>query len=197
MNLPKETFNNLKSDKKEKVVNVLKKTFEEKPFQEVTVKEIVDELNIARGSFYQYFEDLEDAYFTVLNLEVTDIHKLFMTLLHNRKGNIKEALYDYGEELSGILFNEETYSIYKNRYLFWNESLDKRWNTEYQSQVQVFTESESKDSFNREKMHYLKGVVHMLIKRNFSENWTKEEFREKFNMHVKWMMRGLNDDGNN
>lgn len=197
MNLPKETFNNLKSDKKEKVVNVLKKTFEEKPFQEVTVKEIVDELNIARGSFYQYFEDLEDAYFTVLNLEVTDIHKLFMTLLHNRKGNIKEALYDYGEELSGILFNEETYSIYKNRYLFWNESLDKRWNTEYQSQIQVFTESESKDSFNREKMHYLKGVVHMLIKRNFSENWTKEEFREKFNMHVKWMMRGLNDDGNN
>ena len=120
-----------------------------------------------------------------------------MTLLHNRKGNIKEALYDYGEELSGILFNEETYSIYKNRYLFWNESLDKRWNTEYQSQIQVFTESESKDSFNREKMHYLKGVVHMLIKRNFSENWTKEEFREKFNMHVKWMMRGLNDDGNN
>ena len=42
MNLPKETFNNLKSDKKEKVVNVLKKTFEEKPFQEVTVKEIVE-----------------------------------------------------------------------------------------------------------------------------------------------------------
>ena len=193
MNLPKETFNNLKSDKKEKVVNVLKKTFEEKPFQEVTVKEIVDELNIARGSFYQYFEDLEDAYFTVLNLEVTDIHKLFMTLLHNRKGNIKEALYDYGEELSGILFNEETYSIYKNRYLFWNESLDKRWNTEYQSQIQVFTESESEDSFNREKMHYLKGVVHMLIKRNFSENWTKEEFGEKFNMHVKWLMGGINN----
>ena len=49
MNLPKETFNNLKPDKKDKVVKELKRIFEEKPFQEVTVKEIVDSLGIARG----------------------------------------------------------------------------------------------------------------------------------------------------
>ena len=56
MYLAKDTFENLKTDKKEKVLIVLKKIFQEKPFQEVTVKEIVEELGIARGGFYQYLK---------------------------------------------------------------------------------------------------------------------------------------------
>ena len=118
MSLAKDTFENLKTDKKEKVLIVLKKIFQEKPFQEVTVKEIVEELGIARGSFYQYFDDLEDAYFTVLNVEVTDIHKLFMKLLYEKKGNLEIALLEYSELISDILFAPDAYSIYKNRYLF-------------------------------------------------------------------------------
>ena len=102
--MAKDTFENLKTDKKEKVLIVLKKIFQEKPFQEVTVKEIVEELGIARGSFYQYFDDLEDAYFTVLNVEVTDIHKLFMKLLYEKKGNLEIALLEYSELISDILF---------------------------------------------------------------------------------------------
>ncbi len=127
MYLAKDTFENLKTDKKEKVLIVLKKIFQEKPFQEVTVKEIVEELGIARGSFYQYFDDLEDAYFTVLNVEVTDIHKLFMKLLYEKKGNLEIALLEYSELISDILFAPDAYSIYKNRYLYWDENLDVRW----------------------------------------------------------------------
>ena len=193
MNLPKETFNNLKPDKKDKVMKELKRIFEEKPFQEVTVKEIVDSLGIARGSFYQYFEDLEDAYFTVLNMEVTDIHRLFMTIFHSQKGNLEKALIEYGNRLSEILFSEEAYQIYKNRYLYWNESLDKRWKEENQNQAQIFTRTDKEENIDNEKMHYLKGVVHVIIKRNYQENWSEEEFRKKFEQHIKWLMGGINN----
>lgn len=95
--LAKDTYHHLKEDKKEKVLEVLKRLF-----QEVTVKEIIEELYTARGSFYQYFEDLEDAYFTVLDSEVTDIHMLFMHILHKKKGDLEATLLEYGEQLSSL-----------------------------------------------------------------------------------------------
>ena len=46
--MAKETFHNLSSEKREKILDVLKTVFREKPFHEVTVKEIVEESGIAR-----------------------------------------------------------------------------------------------------------------------------------------------------
>lgn len=65
--MPKETFFNLDEKKKENILEVLVDEFSAKPFKDVTVKSIVDRLKIAKGSFYQYFEDLEDSYFYILN----------------------------------------------------------------------------------------------------------------------------------
>ena len=76
-----ETFYNLSEDKKERIINSLKKTFANKSIFEASVKEVVEDLNIARGSFYQYFEDLEDAYFMILDMETVDIHHL-LSLIH-------------------------------------------------------------------------------------------------------------------
>lgn len=188
--MPKDTFYNLHSEKKERVVKVLKKVFEEKPFQEVTVKEIVEELDIARGSFYQYFEDLEDAYFEILKRELVDIHGLLTTIMEKHPAHLEAALMEYGDELSKILFKSETYLIYRNSYLFWNESLAQRWARVHNDHAQALFDNDEK-ALEREKIHYLKGVVHMLIKRNYQENWTKEEFQLKYQQHVCWMMKGL------
>lgn len=191
--MAKDTFHNLKVDKKEKVKEVLKKVFGRKPFHEVTVKEIVEETGMARGSFYQYFDSLEDAYFTVLDAEITDVHALFMRMLAHRTGDIEKALRDYGERLSEILFKEENYPIYKNRYLYWNESLDCHWREKYQGGAKML--SEGGNQLDSEKIHYLKGVLHMLIKRNFQEGWTRETFLQKFKRHLDWIMKGVNGDG--
>ena len=49
--MPKETFLKLPNEKKE---------FERVPIEEVSIKNIVENAEIARGSFYQYFESKED-----------------------------------------------------------------------------------------------------------------------------------------
>ena len=64
--MPKATFFNLSNEKRKKIVKVLTEEFEKKNIQEATVKEIVQKLGIARGSFYQYFETLEESYFLSL-----------------------------------------------------------------------------------------------------------------------------------
>ena len=115
--MAKDTFHNLSSEKREKILDVLKTVFREKPFHEVTVKEIVEESGIARGSFYQYFDDLQEAYFVILNSELGDIHSLFIDVFREQRGDIGAALIEYGKKLRKLLFEPKTYNIYKKLYI--------------------------------------------------------------------------------
>ena len=58
--MPKETFLKLPNEKKEKIIKAAQKEFERVPIEEVSIKNIVENAEIARGSFYQYFESKED-----------------------------------------------------------------------------------------------------------------------------------------
>ena len=58
--MPKETFLKLSREKQQKVIHSAKKEFARVPIQEVSIKNIVEDAEIARGSFYQYFESKED-----------------------------------------------------------------------------------------------------------------------------------------
>lgn len=90
--IPKEVFYNLTKEKQEKIIFVFKEAFKAKPFQKVNVKEIVEKAGITRGSFYQYFENLEDAYFTILDKETVVIHKLFMKMFLLKNKNLRVIL---------------------------------------------------------------------------------------------------------
>ena len=58
--MPKETFLNLSKEKQNKILNAAKKEFERVSLEQASIKNIVEEAGIARGSFYQYFESKED-----------------------------------------------------------------------------------------------------------------------------------------
>ena len=58
--MPKETFLKLSEDKKSKIIKAAKKEFKRVPIEQASIKNIVEDAEIARGSFYQYFESKED-----------------------------------------------------------------------------------------------------------------------------------------
>ncbi len=60
--MPKQTFFNLKEEKRQKIENAAIKEFASFGFHGAGLNNIVREAGIAKGSFYQYFEDLEDVY---------------------------------------------------------------------------------------------------------------------------------------
>lgn len=192
--MAKDTFHNLSSEKREKILDVLKTVFREKPFHEVTVKEIVEESGIARGSFYQYFDDLQEAYFVILNSELGDIHSLFIDVFREQRGDIRAALIEYGKKLRKLLFEPKTYNIYKNYFIYWNENLNREWES-WKSDK----ENHDKDSmsdimnihFDVEKINYIKGIIHNLIRRNYVENWSQTEFSRKYNSYVEWILGGI------
>ncbi|MGF0040318.1 TetR/AcrR family transcriptional regulator [Peptoniphilaceae bacterium SGI.131] len=190
--MPKETFYNLNKEKQEKILKVLREEFESKAFYRVNVKTIVDKLNIARGSFYQYFEDLEDSYFTILKMETTDIHALFMKIFRDKDFDLRLSLDIYGDELAKILFDKKIYGLYKNRYLYWTQDLENRWQTLCGAEDIDFLKSCNHIGTNGfEKIHFIKAVIHDLIKRNFLEAWDQEKFLRNYKKNIIWINEGV------
>jgi AcrR family transcriptional regulator len=60
--MPKPTFHNLPKDKQARIVNAAIDEFSSVPFDAASVNRIVRGAKIAKGSFYQYFENMVDLY---------------------------------------------------------------------------------------------------------------------------------------
>jgi hypothetical protein len=73
-NMVKQTFINLNSAKKQKIEQVMLDEFSNYALNQANVARIVKEAGIARGAFYTYFDDLEDAYLYVYNKAMLQIH---------------------------------------------------------------------------------------------------------------------------
>lgn len=64
--MPKETFFNLPDEKRELIENTAIIEFASKGFDKASINTIVKKSNIAKGSFYQYFEDKQDLFLHLL-----------------------------------------------------------------------------------------------------------------------------------
>jgi AcrR family transcriptional regulator len=65
--LPKETFFNLPDSKKLLIEDAAVDEFAQHGYDNASINRIVDECHIAKGSFYQYFEDKKDLYKHLIN----------------------------------------------------------------------------------------------------------------------------------
>ena len=66
--MPKDTFFNLPEDKRTLICDVAIDEFAEYPFDQAGINHIVAKSGIAKGSFYQYFEDKKDLFLYVIQL---------------------------------------------------------------------------------------------------------------------------------
>jgi len=66
--MPKDTFFHLSQEKRSLIEEVAIEEFAENSLQSASVNAIVNNAGIAKGSFYQYFENLEDLYKHILNI---------------------------------------------------------------------------------------------------------------------------------
>jgi AcrR family transcriptional regulator len=65
--MPKQTFLNLPSEKRETILNAAVAEFAEYGLENASTNRIVKNSGIAKGSFYQYFEDKQDVFIYLLS----------------------------------------------------------------------------------------------------------------------------------
>ena len=112
--MPKQTFFNLKEEKKEKIEKALIKEFSNNTFEKASISNIIAEANIPRGSFYQYFEDKEDAIYYIINKYLEkEKNRIYQYLLKN-KGDIFETAINIYEDNAKITEKNENEELFKN-----------------------------------------------------------------------------------
>jgi AcrR family transcriptional regulator len=68
--MPKETFYNLPEKKRDRILSTAVEEFATNSYDQASINRIVANAGIAKGSFYQYFEDKQDLFFYLLDLMV-------------------------------------------------------------------------------------------------------------------------------
>ena len=86
--MPSKTFLNLSQEKKNKILKAANKEFARVPIEQASIKNIVEEAGIARGSFYQYFEDKEDLFDYMMKLKMGNMENKLNKMIEKENGNI-------------------------------------------------------------------------------------------------------------
>ncbi|KRM19662.1 hypothetical protein FC40_GL001513 [Ligilactobacillus hayakitensis DSM 18933 = JCM 14209] len=73
--MPKDTFFNIPSKKQTLILDALLEEFSKVKLSEAKVSNIIKKTGIARGTFYKYFEDINDAYRYLFKKAMIDIHQ--------------------------------------------------------------------------------------------------------------------------
>lgn len=116
--MPTNTFFNLPEEKKNKILKAANKEFARVPLEQVSIKNIVEDAEIARGSFYQYFEDKEDLFDYMMDLKIGDIENKLNRLIEKENGNIINicvSLYDHLIQVGNLRKNNKFFrKIFEN-----------------------------------------------------------------------------------
>ena len=105
--LPSETFYKLSEEKRNNILNAIKKEFSRVSLEDVSVNRIVEDSKIAKGSFYQYFKDKNEAIIYIL----------------------KEFIHLKKQEIKGVI-NSNNGDIFKSTIIVFDDMLSNKQNEE-------------------------------------------------------------------
>src|SRR5690554_7405316 len=66
--MPEQTFFNLPEEKQENIIEAAEEEFAGRSYHQARITAIIERAGIARGSFYQYFEDKKDFFKYIIEL---------------------------------------------------------------------------------------------------------------------------------
>ncbi|RDW15742.1 TetR/AcrR family transcriptional regulator [Oceanobacillus arenosus] len=201
--MPKQTFFNLPESKRYNLIVAAEKEFARAPLSEASIANIVKEACIARGSFYQYFEDKEDAYFFLLNQQIKERNARFISILKENNGDIIDAITEMYHKLLIEIPDENERDFFKNALLSVTHKVENSFTSLFEGnhsseQMREVTNLINKECLNvsddKEVFHIIK-IVTAVAFRNFVEKFSgelsDEEAIEIFRMEMNLLKNGL------
>lgn len=201
--LPKQTFFNLPKDKKDHLLYAVEKEFSRVPLYEASISNIVKTADIPRGSFYQYFEDKEDAYFYLLNEQVEAKKNQFLKCLQEHDGNVFDAVIQVFELALEGNPNDQELLFLKNAFLNMTHEIESKLNRIFNvdgsidkiEEIDALIDKNNLNIKNDVELHHVMQIISMVIFRNliekYAHNLTYEQAIENFKIQINLLKNGL------
>ena len=111
--MPSQTFTNLPEEKKQRIFKAIYAELKRVPFPEMSINQIIKNAGIPRGSFYQYFENKDDAFDFFVTESFRKIKDCIMKRISKAHGDIfelAESIFDEMANASHEEYSSETVS---------------------------------------------------------------------------------------
>ena len=207
MALPKKTFFNLSDGKRQRLMSAAYDEFSKMPLEEVSINVIIQQSDISRGSFYQYFEDKEDLYFYCLDLLKKDQNEGISNCFVQANGDVIEGLrltfkflYHYYVHSDYKQFYHHFFvnmSYRRSRNIFEKETEDKQSKDlvcRYKHLVDHIDQSSLSFSGGEELyefVQYIFQMIHWTLSKVFLQSLSEEEAFRMINNRLSWLENGI------
>jgi len=204
--MPTMTFFNLPEEKRTRLIQGAMDEFVKVPVNKASVSNIILNAGISRGSFYQYFDDINDLYFYLIGLFYQNTHKLMMKSLKEKNGHFMDAVSLFGSRYIRSIMKDKKVGFYKNLYLNMNYKIHRKMN--------LFMENVDTDSFKETRnelfsqidfdslrvksqkeisslLDFCMDIVNQTIIEGFYQEWTIAETQSNFRMRLDWIAYGV------
>lgn len=156
--MPSERFFNLPEEKKKRIIKAALKEFARVSYEEISINRIIQEAEIPRGSFYQYFEDKQDLEIFLLEGFRDRLKAGVNMYLDGEKGDLFGFFKDALSEIVQVGMSDEYKDVCKNVF----------------SQFRYAGSCPGKEIFGEDIKHLFVIVVEKM-KERYYKNYTLEE----------------------
>lgn len=198
--MPKETFLKLSNEKQQKVLDAAKKEFARVPIENVSIKNIVEDADIARGSFYQYFESKEDLLVYLLKEKAEQVSNKVKEKIQETDGDLFETyifLYDMAIE---NFMKKEDEDLYKQIFINIKSSdesiFDLMKNTKPKDVIKYCDLLNTKNLKieNQQDFMAICEMLNAITRKSIIKNFkgvSKEECRSTFLKEIEYLKYGI------
>ena len=192
--MPKQTFQNLPEDKKRKILEAAKNEFSRVSVTEASINNIVTEANIARGSFYQYFESKEDLLLFMVNEASEEVKKMVEKKI-KEKGDIFETFIFFYDKIIKTCKDNKNKKFYKTVFanLRANDNiiLGKAKEEIYDSLIKNTDTSQFK---NKEDLNIIIDMLNAITRWTIIQTVTSNnpiDIRDKYIKQIEYVKSGI------
>lgn len=206
--MPKDTFYNISKEKQKRLIQAGISEFSKTNLHEASIANIVKEAEIPRGSFYQYFEGIEDLYFYLADLFKEHFAKKLHEAFVEENGDFEASTRAYANYYIADVMASKYTPFLKGLYLNMNHRLKQNFNEamseNLKDQANLSFERCKKNDGNclyaedetelKEKVVFVMHILNITITGAFSHGWTVPETQAIFYKRFRWILYGMNNE---
>ena len=198
--MPKETFLKLSKEKQQKVINAAKKEFARVPIENVSIKNIVEEADIARGSFYQYFESKEDLLIYILKENSEKLNIKLKNEVSKTNGDIFKLYIFLYDSMIEEFTNNPDQELFKQIFINLKSSdenvFDLVRKTKPQDIIEYYEQIDKNNLKieNHEDLVIICDMLNVITRRALIKNFknkSKEDCRKMFLKEIEYLKYGI------
>ena len=198
--MPSETFLNLSRQKKANVTEAIQRVILRKPLAKISVSDLVKEAAIPRGSFYQYFEDLTDAYKYVVDYSFEQFETEILSRVQNKSVQFFEYLLTAFDDDMKFFKEAPHHNVVMRIFDQGQNNIDyedyaKRNHTFYHGFIKHLDRSELNTMSERRQMRLfftLSQLKMQFIRHVIAGRLAYEDARNEYQWLIQTFRRGLN-----